>query len=75
MFNLFVSSTRACRFLGKTYRIAGHSVRCHGDQASSNVVVSPYEACEVPTCTVTQRFFELTSKWPHKIAMVRMPIV
>ena len=75
MFNLFASSTRVCHFLGKTYRIAGHLARCHGDPAPSNVVFSPYEACQVPTCTVTQRFFELSSRWPHKVAMVRMPVV
>ncbi len=72
MFNLAATSSRRARSLiCSTYRFVDRRiVRCYGDAAAANVVHSRHGDCDVPNCSVVQRFFETTSKWPDKVAIV-----
>ena len=74
MFNFVATCSRRARSLiCSTHRFADHHiVRCYGDAATSNVVHSPHGDCDVPNCSVVQRFFETTSKWPDKVAVVSL---
>ncbi len=39
----------------------------------NNIVTSPYGDCQLHDMTMVQKVFESASRWPNKIATVRLP--
>ena len=60
-------SVNSRRHLGRKFHRSVADVQ----PANDNVIESPHGPCQLPAINLVQRFFEIASLWPNRIAVVK----